>query len=89
MHLASTACERIGQCITAALDKNPVGFAPFLPHFLPLFVHSALVAPDASAVARLRAKRRVVVTRFLSRALLCPLFRREIIESQKQGVRLF
>ncbi|KAK9829330.1 hypothetical protein WJX72_005222 [[Myrmecia] bisecta] len=73
--LASKAYERMVQCVMAALDKNPVEFAGYLGFFLPLYGNNALVAMDAKAVHRIRPKRRVLLTRFLARALLCPYYR--------------
>ena len=35
--LCAVAFERIGQCVLAALDKQPIDFAPFLPQFLRLY----------------------------------------------------
>ena len=34
--LCAVAFERIGQCVLAALDKQPIDFADFLPQFLRL-----------------------------------------------------
>ena len=53
-----------------ALDRNPVEFAAFLPPFLALYSTNALTAPDAAGVNALPAKRRVLLTTFLARALV-------------------
>ncbi len=71
-----TKCfERMLQCVMAALDRDPLDFAQYLPFFLTLYVNDSLLAMDAVTVHRIRAKRRVLVTRFLARALLCPYYR--------------
>ena len=70
--LASQAFERIVQCVMAAMDKNPIAFAAFLPHFLRQYCNAALARMDAGTVHHMRSKRRVLLTRFLARALLCP-----------------
>ncbi|KAK9788462.1 hypothetical protein WJX73_006537 [Symbiochloris irregularis] len=83
--LASLTCERITQCITAAMDKTPAGFASYLPHFLPLFTQGNLLNPTAHTIHQFfRGKRRVVATRFLSRSLLCPLYRTETIAANRR-----
>lgn len=68
------------QCIITALDRNPVEFAAFLPPFLALYSTNALTAPDATGVAALPAKRRVLLTTFLARALVCPHYEASMIK---------
>lgn len=71
-----TKCfERMLQCVMAALDRDPLDFAQYLPFFLTLYVNDSLLAMDAVTVHRVRAKRRVLITRFLARTLLCPYYR--------------
>ncbi len=63
-----------------ALDRNPVEFAAFLPPFLALYSTNALTAPDAAGVYALPAKRRVLLTTFLARALVCPHYEPDMIK---------
>ncbi|KAK9865409.1 hypothetical protein WJX84_004910 [Apatococcus fuscideae] len=74
---ASQAYERMIQCVMTALDRNPLDFAACIPHFLTLYCDTALVTMDAATVHSIRAKRRVLLTRFLARALLSPFYRQE------------
>jgi hypothetical protein len=48
--------------------------------------HTAIVAMDASALRRVRGKTRVLLTRFLARALLCPVYTREWLDARPKGV---
>ena len=68
------------QCVIMALDRNPVEFAAFLPPFLSLYSTNALTAPDAAGVYALPAKRRVLLTTFLARALVCPHYEPDMIK---------
>lgn len=74
--VAAKSFERALQCVLAALDKQPIAFARFLPVFLSFYGHAALVALDAAALQHVRAKTRVLLTRFLARVLLCPYYTR-------------
>ena len=76
---ANKARVRMLQCVIMALDRNPVEFAAFLPPFLSLYSTNALTAPDAAGVYALPAKRRVLLTTFLARALVCPHFEPDMI----------
>lgn len=66
----------------AALDKQPLGFARFLPAFLAFYGHAALVALDAAALQHVRPKTRVLLTRFLARVLLCPYYTSSWLEGR-------
>lgn len=84
---AAKSFERALQCVLAALDKQPVGFARFLPAFLAFYGHAALVALDAAALQHVRPKTRVLLTRFLARVLLCPYYTRSWLEGRTaQGI---
>ena len=82
---ASQAYERMIQCVMTALDRNPLDFAACIPHFLTLYCDTALVTMDAATVHSIRAKRRVLLTRFLARALLSPFYRQEWLLSPVPG----
>ena len=41
---------------------------------------------DARALRRVRSKTRVLLTRFLARALLCPVYSREWLDARPKGV---
>lgn len=77
---ANKARVRMLQCVIMALDRNPVEFAAFLPPFLALYSTNALTAPDAAGVYALPAKRRVLLTTFLARALVCPHYEPDMIK---------
>ncbi|EIE26982.1 ARM repeat-containing protein [Coccomyxa subellipsoidea C-169] len=79
---AAKSFERALQCVLAALDKQPVGFARFLPAFLAFYGHAALVALDAAALQHVRPKTRVLLTRFLARVLLCPYYTSSWLEGR-------
>ena len=83
--IAAKAIERMIQVVMAALDRSPLEFAAYLPFFLELYCTNALVGMDAVAVHRIRAKRRVLLTRFLARALLCPYYRPEWTNQDLSG----
>jgi hypothetical protein len=84
---AAKSFERALQCVLAALDRQPVGFARFLPAFLAFYGHAALVALDAAALQHVRPKTRVLLTRFLARVLLCPYYTRSWLEGRTaQGI---
>lgn len=78
--------ERITQCIMAAMDRSPVEFAAYLPYFLPLYSSNALLAMDTATVHRIRPKRRILLMRFLARALLCPVYQLDWFEMQMAGM---
>jgi hypothetical protein len=67
--------ERICKCIIAHLDSHPLPFAEYVPYFLKLFVNAALLQLDAATLRGMRPKRRVLLVRFLAKALLCPYYR--------------
>jgi hypothetical protein len=46
-----------------------------MPYFLKLFVDAALLQLDAPSLRGMRPKRRVLLVRFLAKALLCPYYR--------------
>ncbi|BDA43024.1 Importin-11 [Coccomyxa sp. Obi] len=79
---AAKSFERALQCVLAALDKQPLGFARFLPAFLAFYGHAALVALDATALQHVRPKTRVLLTRFLARVLLCPYYTSSWLEGR-------
>ena len=69
----------------AAMDRNPVEFASYLPYFLPLYSNNALLTMDAAAVHRIRPKRRILLMQFLARALLCPVYQTEWLDAHAAG----
>ena len=84
--ICGRAFERMTQCLMAALDKNTTAFAAYVPFFLSLYTNNALLSLDAGQVHRMRYKRRVLVTRFLARVLLCPVYdSKRLSEDQHQG----
>ncbi|KAG1678184.1 hypothetical protein FOA52_016121 [Chlamydomonas sp. UWO 241] len=75
--LGGRVCERMSRVAIAALDQYPIPFAALLPPFLELHVEHALIALDAATVRGMRAKRRVLMVRFIAKALLNPFYRPE------------
>lgn len=47
----------------------------YMPYFLKLFVDAALLQLDAPSLRGMRPKRRVLLVRFLAKAMLCPYYR--------------
>ncbi|WIA23852.1 hypothetical protein OEZ85_013510 [Tetradesmus obliquus] len=80
--LAGRLHERVCKCIIAHLDSHPLPFAEYVPYFLKLFVDAALLQLDAATLRAMRPKRRVLLVRFLAKALLCPYYRPEYVEAQ-------
>eukprot|EP00798_Chlamydomonas_sp_ICE-L_P011430 gene11430-17116_t len=60
---------------------TPIPFAEFVPHFLSLFVEGGVVSLDAATVRAMRPKRRVLLIRFIAKALLNPFYRPEWLEA--------
>lgn len=77
LDLAGRLCERMTRAVIAALDHYPIPFAELLPPFLSLYVENALIALDGPTVRAMRAKRRVLMVRFIAKALLNPFYRPE------------
>lgn len=69
--------ERIAKALIGYLDNTPVPFAKFLPHFLDLYIDAAVLGTDAAGLRSMRAKRRVLMVRFIAKAMLCPYYRSE------------
>ncbi len=81
---ASKAFERMAQCVTAAMDKNTLDFAPYLPTFMDLYHQAALLSLNAHMVQKARAKRRVLLVRFLASALLNNFYSSKWAKSQRE-----
>ncbi|KAG2494047.1 hypothetical protein HYH03_007693 [Edaphochlamys debaryana] len=73
--------ERLAALAIAYLDCAALPFAQYVPYFLDLFVQSALIGLDAATVRAMRPKRRVLLVRFISKALLSPYYRQEWVEA--------
>lgn len=73
--------ERCTKCAISVLQYYPVPFAAMVPIFLNLFVENALIALDAATVRAMRAKRRVLMVRFIAKTLLCPFYRSEWVKA--------
>lgn len=83
--LGGKTFERLTQCLMAAMDRTPTEFALYLPHFVPLYSDNTLLLADVATVHRMRAKRRVLLMRFLARALLCPVYQVDWLKAQFEG----
>ena len=62
--------------------------AEYVPYFLKLFVDAALLQLDAATLRAMRPKRRVLLVRFLAKALLCPYYRCERTSGRGGGGRV-
>lgn len=67
----------LDSCVTSVLQLLTVLQFQFLTSLfcMQLFVGGALLATDASAIHSMRAKRRVLLVRFIAKALLSPFYR--------------
>jgi hypothetical protein len=75
--LASKCWERLLQCALVSMERHTVAFAKHVPRWAMSCVDTALVGMDAAAVHGIRAKARILLTRFVARAMLQPMYRRE------------
>ncbi len=75
VRLMSKSWERLLQTALVAMDRHTLAFARHLPAWATLAVDTGLLGMDAAAVHHIRAKSRVLLTRFLARALLQPLYK--------------
>ena len=75
--LLSKCWDRLIQTALVAMDRHTIPFAPHVPAWASLCVNTALLGMDSAAVHGIRAKSRVLLTRFVARAMLQPLYRRE------------
>ena len=71
--VAEFPCASLSRLISAPLHR---------------YGHTAIIAMDAAALRRVRGKTRVLLTRFLARALLCPVFSQEWVDHRPKGVLL-
>jgi hypothetical protein len=67
------AKQHCAACAAAAAAATTT--AEYVPYFLKLFVDAALLQLDAATLRAMRPKRRVLLVRFLAKALLCPYYR--------------
>lgn len=74
----------MAQCVTAAMDKNTLDFAPYLPTFMDLYLKAALLSVNARVVQKARAKRRVLLVRFLTAALLSNYYSTKWAKNQRE-----
>jgi hypothetical protein len=75
VRLMSKSWERLLQTALVAMDRHTLAFACHLSAWATLAVDTGLLGIDAAAVHHIRAKSRVLFTRFLARALLQPLYK--------------
>ena len=70
------------------LIPSPVRACPprYVPYFLSLYVEGGLIALDAATVQRMRPQRRVLLVRFIARALLNPFYHPEWVKAAMPGV---
>lgn len=81
LQLGGKLYERMCRAVIAYLDHYPLPFAEYVPFFLTLFVDNALIALDAATVRQMRSKRRVLLVRFIAKALLNPFYRSEWVDA--------
>lgn len=75
--LLSKCWDRLIQTALVAMDRHTIPFASHVPSWASLCVNTALLGMDSAAVHAIRAKSRVLLTRFVARAMLQPLYRKE------------
>ena len=75
--LMSKCWERLVQIALVAMDRHTVAFAVHVPAWASLCVNTALLGMDSAAVHGIRPKSRVLLTRFVARAMLQPFYRQE------------
>lgn len=73
----SKCWERLLQVALVAMDRHTIAFAAHVPAWVSLCINTALLGMDAAAVHGIRAKSRVLLTRFVARAMLQPLYRKD------------
>jgi len=81
--LLSKCWERLVQIALVAMDRHTLAFAPHLQAWATLCVNTALLGMDAAAVHGIRAKSRVLLTRFVARAMLQPMYRVETAQEEE------
>lgn len=73
----SKCWEHLLQLGLYSMDRHTLAFAPQLPQWLNLCVNASILAVDSDLIHSIRAKSRVLVVRFVARALLQPFFRKD------------
>ena len=73
--LFSKCWERLIQIALVSMDRHTIAFASHVPAWANLCVGMALLGMDANAVHSIRPKSRMLLTRFVARALIQPLYR--------------
>jgi hypothetical protein len=86
--LLSKCWERLLQLALVAMDRHTVAFAAHLPAWATLCVNTAMLEMDAAAVHGIRPKSRVLLTRFVARALIQPLYRQEAVGEELDALGL-
>uniref|UniRef100_A0A7S3VSI4 Importin N-terminal domain-containing protein n=1 Tax=Dunaliella tertiolecta TaxID=3047 RepID=A0A7S3VSI4_DUNTE len=79
--LARKVFEHAGRAMIAYLDNYAIPFAGFVAPFLTLFVNGALISLSAEEVRNMRPKFRVILVRFIAKALLNPYYRPEWVNA--------
>jgi len=86
--LLSKCWERLLQIGLIAMDRHTVSFAQHIPAWASLCVNTALLGMDSAAVHSIRPKSRVLLTRFVARAMLQPFYREETTAEEEQMMLL-
>eukprot|EP00217_Crustomastix_stigmatica_P013008 CAMPEP_0183808506 /NCGR_PEP_ID=MMETSP0803_2-20130417/43761_1 /TAXON_ID=195967 /ORGANISM="Crustomastix stigmata, Strain CCMP3273" /LENGTH=369 /DNA_ID=CAMNT_0026053303 /DNA_START=54 /DNA_END=1159 /DNA_ORIENTATION=- len=73
----------LAECATLALDSHPADFAPMLGPFVRQLMEAILALPADALAAD--PKWALILTRFLARALLCPLYDPARVEEELGG----
>ena len=80
--LLSKCWERLVQIALVSMDRHTLAFAPHVPAWATLCANTALLGMDAAAVHGIRPKSRVLLTRFVARAMLQPMYSRDSPEDE-------
>jgi hypothetical protein len=86
--LLSKCWERLLQIALVAMDRHTVPFAQHIPAWASLCVNTALLGMDSAAVHGIRPKSRVLLTRFVARAMLQPFYREETANEEENMMLL-
>ncbi|KAL4518028.1 hypothetical protein Ndes2526A_g01512 [Nannochloris sp. 'desiccata'] len=86
--LLSKCWERLLQIALIAMDRHTVAFAQHIPAWASVCINTALLRMNSEAVHSIRPKTRVLLTRFVARAMLQPFYREEAATEEEHMMML-
>lgn len=85
--LYSKCWERLLQIAQVAMDRHTVGFAQHIAAWVGLCVNTVLLGlMDSSTIHGIRAKSRMILTRFVARAMLQPLYQQDTSAEEAEAL---